>query len=228
MVVLTIGFALLLSFAVVFVARQYSSDVAAKYPAVNCEPYYTNYPGEQLEPFAIQEYTLNTAAEAADKPTQYAGYLSCFCQQQVASGVAKDATYPMSDGSEVAICQQYWKYQWFLLTMTNVITGFVVVVNTILSELTIRMITWIGYDTQSEMMTKITNGIFIAQFFNTGLIYLLVNANFADTFPSLGSIFRGPYLDYDPGWYSVVGYLLVYTMIFNAIFPPIMQAIADI
>lgn len=59
---LTIGFALLLSFAVVFVARQYSSDVAAKYPAVNCEPYNKNYPGEQLEPFAIQEYTLNTAA----------------------------------------------------------------------------------------------------------------------------------------------------------------------
>jgi hypothetical protein len=46
--------------------------------------------------------------------------------------------------------------------MTNVITGFVVVVNTILSELTIRMITWIGYDTHSEMMTKITNGIFVA------------------------------------------------------------------
>jgi hypothetical protein len=46
--------------------------------------------------------------------------------------------------------------------MTNVITGFVVVVNTVLSELTIRMITWIGYDTHSEMMTKITNGIFVA------------------------------------------------------------------
>lgn len=77
------------------------------------------------------------------------------------------------------------------------------------------------------MMTKITNGIFIAQFFNTGLIYLLVNANFDDTFPKLGYIFRGPYLDYDPEWYPVVGYLLVYTMIFNAIFPVIMQFVAD-
>ncbi len=96
------------------------------------------------------------------RKTQYAGYLSCFCQEQYSNGVAKDAVYPMRDGSETPICQQYWKYQWFLLTMTNVITGFVVVVNTILSELTIRMITWIGYDTHSEMMTKITNGIFVA------------------------------------------------------------------
>jgi hypothetical protein len=78
-VVLTIGFALLLSFVVVFVSRQYSATVAAKYPPVNCEPYYANYPDEQLQPFAIQEYKLNTAAEEAGRQTQYAGYLSCFC-----------------------------------------------------------------------------------------------------------------------------------------------------
>jgi len=78
------------------------------------------------------------------------------------------------------------------------------------------------------MMTKITNGLFFAQFFNTGLIYLLVNANFKDTFPKLAYIFRGPFLDYEPAWYSTVGYLLVYTMIFNAVFPVIMQIIADL
>ena len=55
-----------------------------------------------------------------------------------------------------------------------------------------------------------------------------MNANFSDTFPKLAYIFRGPFLDYDPAWYSTVGYLLVYTMIFNAIFPPIMQVISDL
>lgn len=75
--------------------------------------------------------------------------------------------------------------------------------------MTIRLITWIGYDTHSEMLTKITNGVFVAQFFNTGIIYLLVNANFKDALPPLASIFRGPFLDYEPAWYSAVGYLLV-------------------
>lgn len=103
------------------------------------------------------------------------------------------------------------------------------VVNTILTEITIRWISWIGYDTQSEMMTKITNGIFIAQFFNTGLIYLLVYANFSDTIPYLAQWFRGPYLDYDSGWYSTVGgSLLVYTMLFNSVFPQIMQIVGDL
>jgi len=91
------------------------------------------------------------------------------------------------------------------------------------------MITWIGYDTHSEMMTKITNGIFIAQFFNTGLIYLLVYANFGDTFPKISYIFRGPYLDYEPAWYSTVGgSLIIYTMLFNSVFPVIMQIKDDV
>jgi len=89
---------------------------------------------------------------------------------------------------------------------------FISVVNMVLSTLTIKMINWIGYDTQSETMTKITNGIFVAQFFNTGLIYLLVYANFGETMPKLGRIFRGPYYDYTSEWYSTVGGgLIIYT-----------------
>lgn len=115
-----------------------------------------------------------------------------------------------------------------LLVISNLIILFVSVVNMMLSTLTINMITWIGYDTQSEMMTKITNGIFVAQFFNTGLIYLFVYANFGETIPGLGGIFRGPYYDYTTEWYTTVGGgLLIYTMLFNSLFPQIMQCVAD-
>jgi hypothetical protein len=31
-----------------------------KYPAVDCQPYYDNYPDDRLEPFAAAEYLLNT------------------------------------------------------------------------------------------------------------------------------------------------------------------------
>lgn len=178
----------------------------------------------------MQEYVSNTALQDAGQPTQYGGYLSCFCLKQAEAGAATDALYNNAeDGSSQAICSQYWSFNWWLLAITNGVTGFVVVVNTILTELTIRLITWIGYDTQSEMMTKITNGIFVAQFFNTALIYLLVYANFGDTIPSLSTWFRGPYLDYDSGWYSTVGAsLLVYTMLFNSVFPQIMQVVSDL
>lgn len=64
-VVLTIGFALLLSFMVVFASRQYSNELAARYPAVDCTAYYDNYQGDALQNFAIQEFDTQTAKEAA-------------------------------------------------------------------------------------------------------------------------------------------------------------------
>lgn len=48
------------------------------------------------------------------------------------------------------------------LAIGQSITVFVVVVNKILATITISLITWIGYDTHSEQLTKITNGVFIA------------------------------------------------------------------
>lgn len=117
----------------------------------------------------------------------------------------------------------------YVFALTNAITIFVVVVNTILTTLTVKLIEWIGYDTHSEKMTKITNGIFVAQFFNTGLIYLLVYANFEETLPFLGGIFKGPYYDYEPGWYRQVGgALIIYTALLNSVFPVIMQWVADV
>ena len=65
------------------------------------------------------------------------------------------------------------------------------------------MITWIGYDTHSELVTNITNGVFIAQFFNTAILILLVYANFTEFG---GTLFKGPFYDYQPAWYSVCGY----------------------
>lgn len=107
------------------------------------------------------------------------------------------------------------------------ITIFLVVVNKILTILSINLITWIGYDTHSEMLTKITNGVFIAQFFNTAIVILLVNANFEENFTPLDNYFKGPFVDYMPKWYSTVGYVIVQTMIINAFFPVFIQLATD-
>ena len=48
-----------------------------------------------------------------------------------------------------------------VLITTNVITVIIVVINMVIREITIALITWIGYDTHSEQLTKITNGVFI-------------------------------------------------------------------
>lgn len=121
-----------------------------------------------------------------------------------------------SDG--VNICTQYWNFTWIVLAVTNAVTGFIVVVNTIIKGYAIELITWIGYDTHSEQLTKITNGVFISLFFNTGFLLILTNANFSQYHLPLKNWFNGPYDDYSPDWYVYVANTLTQTMIINAFF----------
>jgi len=110
---------------------------------------------------------------------------------------------------------------------------FVIIgINIVLKMITIALIEWIGYDTYSELMTKITNGVFYALFFNTGILLTLVYANLSEVSIGLGldSIFTGPYPDYTPDWYNIVGGTLVSTMLLNAFMPPVyeFQAVATV
>ena len=67
--------------------------------------------------------------------------------------------------------------------MGLVIAIFIVVVNLILQIVIIESVTWIGEDTHSQQLTTITIIVFIAQFFNTGLLLLLINANMTEHQP---------------------------------------------
>ena len=68
----------------------------------------------------------------------------------------------------------------------------------LLKQITIFLVTWIGYATHSEVMQKITNGVLLVLFFNTGILMLLVNANLSEVNVWLGTIFNGEYYDYSP------------------------------
>ncbi len=88
------------------------------------------------------------------------------------------------------------------LVIGNGITIMIVVINVILKMSTIALITWIGYDTYSELMTNIVNGVFVVLFFNTGILIVLSNANLSDVSGLLGGWFSGKFYDYSPAWYG--------------------------
>ena len=85
---------------------------------------------------------------------------------------------------------------------------------------------WIGYDTHSEVMTKITNGVFLVLFFNTGILILLADANLSEV--GSGTIFGEVYYDYSPKWYANIGNTLVSTMLLNAFMPLIFESLANL
>jgi len=84
------------------------------------------------------------------------------------------------------------------------ITVVIITVNYMLRMIVIWLITEIRQNTQSKRLGSITNGIMIAQFFNTGILLTLVNANVTEHRPKFITkyIKSGKYYDYSPIWYS--------------------------
>ena len=68
------------------------------------------------------------------------------------------------------------------------------------------------------------NGVFILLFFNTGIIVTLVQANLSDVSTGLSNVFDGPFYDYSPQWYNVVGNTIVLKMAIAALMPPIYES----
>lgn len=81
-------------------------------------------------------------------------------------------------GEKVAVCQDYFNSNYTNFFLSNAITVTIVGINVVLKLATIKLTMWIGYETHSELMTKITNGVFIALFFNTGILVVIACSNF--------------------------------------------------
>ena len=90
----------------------------------------------------------------------------------------------------------------------------------VLKKIVIALLTEVKEATKSEMLASITNGVFITLYLNTGLLLTLANANLTEHPPHcITDFFKGPFYDYDPNWYALVGFLILKTMIINAFMP---------
>ena len=114
-----------------------------------------------------------------------------------------------SDGSlqfEGEICRQYFADVLWSKISGQSIAFIIIGVNIILKLVTIKLVEWVGEDTESAQKALITKAVFIAQFFNTGFLILIVNANLKEHQPRwFTKHFDGPFTDYMPQWYIDVG-----------------------
>jgi hypothetical protein len=93
--------------------------------------------------------------------------------------------------------------QMSILISNQSVKFLIIGINFVLRLLIIKLITYIGVDTESEQTRLITNGVFVVQFFNTALLLLVVNANLVEQgFPlSMLSSSRG-LSDFSHLWFS--------------------------
>lgn len=107
-----------------------------------------------------------------------------------------------------------------MLFWNQAVTIGIVAINFILRLFIIKLIIYIGKDTETEQTRLITNGVFIVQFFNTALLLLMVNARFTDQNSTFSFFSRDQGMpDFNSQWFNEIGTTLVGAMLFNVYWP---------
>ena len=208
-----------------FIFSAISERLIHKFPNPDCTTLAGHDDPAIMQHEAILEHRSEWALHEQGLPvSSFGSYEQCFCEERAIQGDLPDHEYIDYDGVEVVVCQEFTDAIMQAFLASNGVTVFIVALNVVLKMTAISLISWIGYDTHSETMTKITNGVFLLQFFNTAILLILVNANLSDVSSFLGNIFDGTFYDYSPQWYATVGNTLIETMLLNAFMPPIFEA----
>jgi len=87
------------------------------------------------------------------------------------------------------------------MAMNNGLGYVIVGVNYIIRTCMIMMLTWIGYDSETEKLSKITSFTFYMLFFNTAFLLMMVNADLSEQPLTFGLTF-GHYGDFNALWWK--------------------------
>ena len=133
----------------------------------------------------------------------------------------RNQDYGQANGN--LICDVFTKKMLEVQFWTNGITYFLIGSNYLLRTFCIMLVSWVGYSTETVKLERTSTVTFLAQFFNTAFLLLMVNVNWSEQPVSFGLV-TGDIPDFNGKWFKLVGSTLIYTMIFNSVYP-ILEAV---
>ena len=127
---------------------------------------------------------------------------------------------------EGSICEEAMQGFYFAFVLSKTFGVMVTLINVIFKQIVMRGIgvaksTTVSHESQSIMLW-----LFIVQFFNTGLLLLLVSADLSQIWAPLQNVFHGQYPDFTLEWYQELGTLISNVMMIMIFTPFIEFAIA--
>lgn len=156
-------------------------------------------------------------------------YCTAFLSEHSYSEMTNQVFFNPTSNTEEFYCKTWAKS--FLTTQAlSFFSVFMVVcVNVLLARILDTLVTLEKHHTQSGQVVSRVTKVFLAQFFNTAILLVIINANlnyfFEDDEATNGfglsafPILNGKYADFSPAWYSDVGVSLILTMIINTYSP---------
>jgi hypothetical protein len=215
----------MLSFLIFFYLKIGLANTNQKYMNLNCQSFNKNiYTEDTKLRYAIIDYYNYYNSNTA---TMMTGALQCFCDQYYTeNGMFYTLEHEFShedviiDGKPFSakLCDTWvtdmlWGQFW-----NQTVSIITVILNYFLREIIIMMIFKIGFHTETAQTNVIMIFVFAVQFFNTAILITLINANTNEAGLHFG-IFNGIYPDFNYNWYSDIGATIIYTMMFNALWP---------
>lgn len=216
---------ILISFSIIFTGKTISVKIQKTYPPVSCASLMDSYQS-YAQDYAYKEWQEFYAPRNDDRKNYYlTGILQCFCdsQNKTKKGFSSDSTMYGAPHKpalpSAAICYEYGKDLETAYMLGQGVSQAIVVVNFILRLFIIKLIQYIGKDTESGQTLLITYGVFIVQFFNTAILLLLANANMSEQ-GAIGKLLSfGSIPDFDSLWFNDIGYSMIYAMAYNIFWP---------
>ncbi|GMF10420.1 unnamed protein product [Phytophthora lilii] len=158
-----------------------------------------------------------------DCQTYYASHvLYCLCTAQLQTSIAE---LGLLDGPR-QLWETFIPCRGFLTDFIGknafivVASAVVVVVNIVLKTTLRGFASFERHTSESAKASAVALKMFAAQFLNTAIIVLVVNAALSlNAVPVVGELFRGKYSDFQRDWYPTVGMGVTMTMLINAIVP---------
>mmetsp|Transcript_8384 Transcript_8384/g.14010 ORF Transcript_8384/g.14010 Transcript_8384/m.14010 type:complete len:683 (+) Transcript_8384:250-2298(+) len=177
---------LIVSFITIIYFKRAEIAFKEKFRASNCQAIFDIYGNSTVETYAGYEY-LDLKYEGGKQPLN--GAMQCFCERE--RKVAKDFDWFINKGYqqkykivnfdekevEEPICEYYTEQYLTGKAMANVLKYIIIIFNYVIRVVVIKLINLVGCSTESTQMKYITDCVFACQFFNTGFLLMLCNAN---------------------------------------------------
>ena len=187
---------------ILLVSTYYKNYFKSEYPTIDCTG---------LDPTKAQ-----VSADYSQGSLQ-TGLLECYCSQDIIGRL--NDVFPASDDDK--LCQTWFKDKVTMLSITFAIVFGVIIINFAIQFIFQGLSKFEKHSTLNKQLAQRVLKTFVAQFLNTGILILLINAKIKDI-----SFWQGKFSDISPLWYENVGSTLLSTMFINIFTIPALKLAA--
>jgi len=180
--------------------------------------YYKNYFKEEYPEIDCSQYdpTMDEAAVDYSRGQYQIGLLGCYCSEDIFGRI--NTVFTAANNQK--LCYNYFQDKITEMTITFAIVFGVLVVNYGIQFIFQGLSKFEKHSSLNKQLAQRVIKTFVAQFLNTGILILLINAKVEKI-----SFWQGKFKDLSPLWYENVGSTLLSTMFINIFTVPTIKAI---